>query len=357
MKQIRILFYSILLAGMLCLPAFAAELGQPNITPQMTMKEIRENPSIAGCGISTYGMGDADSSYYREQSDKSTLEEHVGASAASDCAEGLNLAVKIYNAGVKVTWQLYSQEEIEADPSLGCVQLYYFPSDKPNSRYALVLGGNALRWSGELSEGIATVPELHEKGYTVFVLRYSTGTNLGDNRPLKDLGHAVQLITSHAQEFDVQTENYALIGYSSGGQLCGLFGSEQKDGYHAYDVPKPGAIILAYSVINFAEIKPIYQMLMDPYSIDWHYYWSTVARAVNGQYPPVYFWYGKYDTWTLASGYVTQWPAMKKALDWFGVPYEMKIYLNAPHGSGTGHGTDAEGWLNDAVAFWEEQCP
>lgn len=34
--------------------AFAVEQGEANITPQTTMKELRENPSIKGSGYYTY---------------------------------------------------------------------------------------------------------------------------------------------------------------------------------------------------------------------------------------------------------------------------------------------------------------
>ena len=35
----------------LALPAWAAEYGKANITPQTTMKQLRENPSIKGMGL------------------------------------------------------------------------------------------------------------------------------------------------------------------------------------------------------------------------------------------------------------------------------------------------------------------
>lgn len=31
------------------------------------------------------------------------------------------------------------------------------------------------------------------------------------------------------------------------------------------------------------------------------------------------------------------------------------VYQNAPHAIGTGTGTDAEGWLEEASAFWDSQ--
>lgn len=37
-----------------------------------------------------------------------------------------------------------------------------------------------------------------------------------------------------------------------------------------------------------------------------------------------------------------------------GIPAEFHLYRHASHGFGTGRGTDAWGWMDDAVRFWEE---
>lgn len=50
-----------------------------------------------------------------------------------------------------------------------------------------------------------------------------------------------------------------------------------------------------------------------------------------------------------------QIPQLQKAMGKNGVPYVSHVYDNAPHSISTGRGTDAEGWLNEAVTFWEEQ--
>lgn len=52
--------------------------------------------------------------------------------------------------------------------------------------------------------------------------------------------------------------------FPPGGQLCGLFSSDKRYGYKAYDVPKPGALLMGYPVNDFAEIKPVYHAVMDP---------------------------------------------------------------------------------------------
>ena len=51
MKWIRTALCALGMLACLSLSAFAAELGEPNITEQTTMKELRENPSIKGSGF------------------------------------------------------------------------------------------------------------------------------------------------------------------------------------------------------------------------------------------------------------------------------------------------------------------
>ena len=42
-------------------------------------------------------------------------------------------------------------------------------------------------------------------------------------------------------------------------------------------------------------------------------------------------------------------------LDKIGIPTEFHSYKGLSHGFGLGTGTVAEGWLDDAVRFWESQ--
>ena len=338
------------LAAVLALPVCA----DGRITTDMTMKEIRSDPAIAGSGISTYIKGDADSLALRRLYENKNLLDYVGETTAQDSADGLNIVIENYEAGKQVTWQVYSPEEVAADSSLGCVQLFWFPGTNADGKYALVVGGNAAMKSGDLNEGIAVAAQLNKMGYSVFVLRYRIWWDISNNGPLQDLGRAVQFITNHAQQFGVQPENYALVGFSSGGQLCGLFSSDKRYGYKAYDVPKPGALLMGYPVNDFAELKPVYHVLADLASYDWKYYWSDISGGITPDFPPTYFWYGKNDVTLKTLGYPFQGPAVRKALEANGVPCEVHVYENAPHAIGTGNGTDAEGWLTDAVAFWEQ---
>lgn len=53
-KRFRAALLSLGLLLLLAQPAFAAELGEPNITPQTTMRELRENPSLKASGYYTF---------------------------------------------------------------------------------------------------------------------------------------------------------------------------------------------------------------------------------------------------------------------------------------------------------------
>lgn len=351
-KRFRAVLLSLGLLLLLAQPAFAAELGEPNITPQTTMRELRENPSLKASGYYTYcrEMLPIESNYW----DNKTLAQYAKPQLVYECADAMNLVIENYNKGVQVTWQVYTPEEIAENSSLGMVQLFYYPAEGSGGRYAMVLPGNGSTITSEMEEGGAAASQLHAMGYTVFVLRYRSFLDATDNAPLDDIGRAVQFITQNAERFGVQTEGYAITAFSSGGQLAGLFCNEEI-GWGRYSVPKPGALLMAYPVINFNEIKLLYHVLMDPGECGWRFYRSSVADVVTDDYPPVYFWYGKNDVILPLMDLRKQGPAFEKALQAHSVPYQMHVYKNAGHSIGTGRGTDAEGWLTEAAAFWEEQ--
>lgn len=57
---------------------------------------------------------------------------------------------------------------------------------------------------------------------------------------------------------------------------------------------------------------------------------------------------------------IASWRTMKARLDGMsalGIPSEFHVYKGLSHGFGLGTGTVAEGWINDAIKFWENQMP
>lgn len=55
---------------------------------------------------------------------------------------------------------------------------------------------------------------------------------------------------------------------------------------------------------------------------------------------------------------IANWRVMQRRIDALaaaGIPVEFHHYPTLGHGFGLGIGTEAEGWLEEAVAFWEAQ--
>ena len=352
-KHCRILSLCLVLMAVLAVPAFAAGYGEPDVTVQTTMRQLRNNPSVKGSGFYTYSTEWSESDHRYEDT---TLLDYVGTGSAQDAADAMNLLIENYNSGVQITWQVYSEEEITADSQLGMVQLYYFPAKTAGAKYAIVVPGNGGPATAELNEGAAVAAQLHEEGYAAFVLRYRSFMDATDNAPVKDIANAVKYVQEHAQQFQVSTDHYALVGFSSGGQIIGLLGSDSdRFGWRAFGIPQPAVLLLGYPINDFAEVKPVYQVLIDPMGIGWRYYWTNISDVISENYTPTFFWYGDNDEYMRRMVFCLQGPKLEKALADSGVPYQCLHVKNGPHASGTAWGTDAEGWVKQAVAFWEEQ--
>lgn len=186
----KLLCGAVCLAQLACLslPVWAAQ-NSAAFTRQTTLQQLRDDPAIQSSGYYTYcrelsGLGNE---YWKNK----TLEQYMRPELVDDSVAAMNLVAENTRNGVQVTWQVYSPEEVAADSSLGCVQLFWFPGTNADGKYALVVGGNAAMKSGDLNEGIAVAAKLNKMGYSVFVLRYRIWWDLGDNGPLQDLGRAV----------------------------------------------------------------------------------------------------------------------------------------------------------------------
>lgn len=121
---------------------------------------------------------------------------------------------------------------------------------------------------------------------------------------------AMQDSFPHALEISKRGYNAFALIYRPG-----AFGEE--------DLPQPAAVVLQYT--GHAEYTP--------------------------EAPPTFACVGESD-------WIANWRTMERrlqALQDLGIPTEFHHYPGLPHGFGLGTGTVAEGWLDEAVAFWEAQ--
>ena len=126
-----------------------------------------------------------------------------------------------------------------------------------------------------------------------------------------------------AEELQVDTGCYSLWGGSAGARMAAWLGSYGPAAFGGDDLPQPGAVIIQY----------------------------TSHSDYTESDPPTFACVGESDG-------IANWRTMERrieALEALGIPTEFHHYPGLPHGFGLGTGTVAEGWLDEAVAFWETQ--
>lgn len=142
--------------------------------------------------------------------------------------------------------------------------------------------------------------------------------------PYMDLAKALVFIHDHAAELEVAPDGYSLWGGSAGARMVVTLGNgDVLAQFGISDIGQAAAVIMQY----------------------------TGYTSVSRNDAPTYVCVGTSDG-------IASWRTMQQhleTLDSYGIPTEFHSYEGLPHGFGLGTGTVAEGWINDAVAFWESQ--
>ena len=171
---------------------------------------------------------------------------------------------------------------------------------------------------GAMHDSFPHALELSRKGYNAFALIYRPGADSA----CEDLARAIAFIHEHADELGVDTKGYSLWGGSAGARMAAWLGTYGTESFGERAYPRPSAVIMQY----------------------------TGLSEVTGQEPPTYACVGTNDG--IASYRVMQ--SRIAAIRANGTDAEIEIFRGLSHGFGLGEGTIAEGWLNNAVSFWEK---
>lgn len=221
-------------------------------------------------------------------------------------------------AGDIIFYDIYTSAEKAADPSKKDTGLFFFKGT-PGERFAICNAGGAFAYVGAMHDSFPHALELAKQGYNAFALIYRPGAQTA----CEDLARAVAFIFSHAEELEVDTDCYSLWGGSAGARMAAWLGTYGPEAFGGGDLPRPGAVIMQY----------------------------TGLGEYSGFDPPTYACVGDRDG-------IASWRTMKARLDAMselGIDTEFHVYSGLSHGFGLGTGTSAEGWIQDAIAFWENQ--
>ena len=318
------------------------------ITPETSVGDMLCQPEFAGyehmvSGFPSMGGMLSDTMSIR------TVCTTLGAWNPQDITDGMNYLVKRCRDG-RVFYHIYSEDQRRDDPGKSLTGIAALTLPK-KSRFVAVCAGGGYGTVCSMAEAYPVIKALNEMGYAAFAVQYRCGINAEAPNPMEDLSRAIRFILSHCDELNVEQDRYAVMGFSAGGHLAASFGTERL-GYARYDLPAPSTMMLCYPVITMGEqTNPSTKRLLlgqnpDPDAA--HAF--SIETQVTGNYPASFVWQFDHDDVVP----VENSQMMVKALKENNVPYAYETFPGTIHGAGLGTGTPAKGWLEKAVAFWND---
>lgn len=221
-------------------------------------------------------------------------------------------------AGETVFYDIYTEEEKAADPDKEDTGLFFFKGT-PGEKFAVCNAGGGFAYVGAMQDSFPHALELSQKGYNAFALIYRPGAQTA----CEDLARAISFIFEHAEELEVDTDCYSLWGGSAGARMAAYLGTYGTAAFGGDELPQPGAVVMQY----------------------------TGHSEYSESDPPTFACVGENDG-------IANWRTMQRRLEAMsdaGIDTEFHKYPGLSHGFGIGIGTVAEGWVDDAVAFWKKQ--
>lgn len=219
-------------------------------------------------------------------------------------------------------------------------------------KFVMICPGGGYANVCSISEGFPIARQINELGYSAFVLQYRTNDAAGYPNPMDDLAEALRYVFTHAEEFGVDVEDYAVAGFSAGGHLAASFGTESL-GYKKYGLPKPAALFLGYPVITMTDLthEGSREKLLGNDFCTEEIKAFSVEQQVTKSYPQTFVWYCDRDALVPSDNS----KMLIQQLEAYGIAYQCEVYEGDAHGWGTGDDTPAAGWLSRAVEFWKKQ--
>lgn len=217
-----------------------------------------------------------------------------------------------------VFYDIYTEQEKSKDPEKRNTGLFFFPG-YPDEKVAICNAGGGFAYVGAIHDSFPHALELSKLGYNAFALIYRPDLQ----KACEDLARAIQFLFEHVQKLHIDMDDYSLWGGSAGARMAAYLGRYGTQAFKAQKCPKPVAVIIQYTGLH-------------DYSQD---------------DCPTYACVGSSDD-------IANWRVMQsrlQVLSALGIPTKFQVYTGLHHGFGLGTSTIAQGWIQEAIAFWKSQ--
>jgi acetyl esterase/lipase len=226
-----------------------------------------------------------------------------------------------------------------ADEDQPSITPHVVPAGRGTGTAVIVCPGGAYQHLSMDKEGEQVAAWLNSVGVTAFVLKYRLGPRYHHPIELGDAQRAIRTVRFKAAEYRVDPARIGILGFSAGGHLASTAGTHFDAGKPDAADPidrigsRPDFLVLCYAVISLhdplAHVGSRVNLLgnsPDPALVDN----LSNESQVTAQTPPTFLFHTANDRTVPVENSVNFFLALRKA----GVPAEMHIYENGPHGMG-----------------------
>lgn len=274
-----------------------------------------------------------------------------------DMVIGLNRLEEIATSNIDYVFNIYSQQECDEALDKKTAKLVYFPAiNKTSDKLIILASGGAYGSVCNLAEAFPVAAKLNSLGYSCFCLCYRVVTKKTFNqglmpKPIEDVAQSLKFIANHNDIFNVNVNDYTLIGFSAGGHVVSAFATKNV-GYEKYNVIKPSKVILVYPLIDITAIKGIMKMFftiglfgkkhkkrdIKDYSVNFN---------VDKDYPKTYLIQSINDS-TIDINVTRKF---EQTLNDNNVEVKTNFFDDSNHGFGLGSNTKSGNWVEEALKF------
>ena len=245
---------------------------------------------------------------------------------------------------VEKLWTANVPESVgDTEADTPTVEIFPAPNGKGRGAGMLICPGGAYKMLQSTYEGEEIAHWLNSFGVAGFVLKYRIAPRYRYPAPMIDAQRAMRYVRANAARFGVRADRVGIIGFSAGGHLAStvLTHFDQGDKTAADAVERvssrPDFAILGYPIItlrkpwthdesvrNLLGSDPA-QAMIEELSNELH---------VTRDTPPTFLFHTNQDTAVPPENSILFYQAMRRA----GVPVELHIFEEGPHGVGLADG-------------------